>query len=82
MLTLNQFLFQHGIHIIITPKDGSNYMCVTLRDERDMLVTTNDWEASYGKFENLLNRLIDELSGEELWYGDGHVIQVPELRKI
>jgi len=68
---------------VITPKDGSNYMCATLRDPNDGLVTTTDWEASYGKYENLLGMLTEELSDSYLYSSNdpGFPMRVPELKK-
>ena len=80
MLTLNQFLFRYGIQIIITPLDGSNYMSATLRDAKDELAVTPDCEAVYGKFEDLPDKLVEMLSGKNLYLSDESSIYVPELR--
>ena len=57
-------------------------MCATLRDAKDGLVVTNEWEATYGKLENLPTRLVEELSGKNLYLSDGSSIYVPELKKV
>ncbi len=83
MLTLNQFLFQHGLHLVIDPRDGSDYVCLELRDGSDFLAEFVDATVQvFGPHEEVWDKLTQALSNKYISWGWPHncEIKVPELR--
>ncbi len=83
MLTLNQFLFQHGLHLVIDPRDGSDYVCLELRDGSDFLAEFVDTTVQvFGLHEEVWDKLTQALSNQSIFWGypTEREIKVPELR--
>ena len=84
MLTLNQFLFKEGLHLVVAPRDGSDHVCLELRDDSDYLAEFADSTAQvFGTHEEVWDKLTQKLSNKSIFWGYPRTreIKVPELKK-
>ena len=81
-MTLNQFLYKHDLHIVIHPKDGSNYVCANLCANDDVLGgLENSITRVFGKHEEVWEKLTQIISNTTISWGHCvlHHVKVPEL---